>query len=153
MSKFHSFPCGNPVVPAPFRFVVTVAKFSPMPSVSFFFFYVGVEWTMLSISGVQQSDSAVHMLVSILFQILFPFRLLQNIEAEFPVLYSRSLSVICSQHHFLKRLFSLNGLGTFIENQLIINRWVYFCAFSFFVCLSVCVSLCHYFTALIVVTL
>ena len=30
------------------------------------------------VSGVQQSDSVVH--VSILFQILFPFRLLQNIE-------------------------------------------------------------------------
>ena len=34
------------------------------------------------ISGVQQSDSviSIHTHVSILFQILFPFRLLQNIE-------------------------------------------------------------------------
>ena len=30
------------------------------------------------VSGVQQSDSVIH--TSILFQILFPFRLLQNIE-------------------------------------------------------------------------
>ena len=30
------------------------------------------------VSGVQQSDSVIH--VSILFQILFPFRLLQNTE-------------------------------------------------------------------------
>ena len=30
--------------------------------------------------GVQQSDSVMHILVSILFQILFPFRLLHNIE-------------------------------------------------------------------------
>ena len=30
--------------------------------------------------GVQQSDSVIHIHVSILFQILFPFRLLQNIE-------------------------------------------------------------------------
>ena len=32
------------------------------------------------VSGVQQSDSALHTHVSILFQILFPFRLLRNIE-------------------------------------------------------------------------
>ena len=32
------------------------------------------------ISGVQQSDSVVHVPVSILFQIFFPFRGLQNIE-------------------------------------------------------------------------
>ena len=43
-------------------------------------------------SGVQQSDSVTHIHISVLFQILFPFRLLQNIE--FPVLYSRSLLVI-----------------------------------------------------------
>ena len=30
------------------------------------------------VSGIQQSDSVIHM--SILFQILFPFRLLHNIE-------------------------------------------------------------------------
>ena len=32
------------------------------------------------VSGVQQSDSVLHIHVSILFQILFPFRLLHNIE-------------------------------------------------------------------------
>ena len=32
------------------------------------------------ISGVQQSDSDTHIHVSVLFQILFPLRLLQNIE-------------------------------------------------------------------------
>ena len=31
------------------------------------------------VSGVQQSDSVIHIHVSILFQILFPFRLLHNI--------------------------------------------------------------------------
>ena len=31
-------------------------------------------------SGVQQSDSVIHINVSILFRILFPFRLLQNTE-------------------------------------------------------------------------
>ena len=32
------------------------------------------------VSGVQQSDSVIHIHVSILFQILFPFRLSDNIE-------------------------------------------------------------------------
>ena len=32
------------------------------------------------VSGVEQSDSVIHMHVSILFQVLFPFRLLHNIE-------------------------------------------------------------------------
>ena len=33
-----------------------------------------------SVSGIQQSGSVIHIHVSILFQILFPFRLLQNVE-------------------------------------------------------------------------
>ena len=32
------------------------------------------------VSGVQQSDSDIHISISILFQILFPYRLLQDIE-------------------------------------------------------------------------
>ena len=36
--------------------------------------------TILWVSGVQQSDSVIQICVSILFQILFPFRLLQNAE-------------------------------------------------------------------------
>ena len=35
------------------------------------------------VSGVQQSDSVIPMEVSFLFQILFPFRLLKNIEPSF----------------------------------------------------------------------
>ena len=31
-------------------------------------------------SGVQQSDSDIHIRISVLFQILFPIRLLQNTE-------------------------------------------------------------------------
>ena len=34
----------------------------------------------MSVSGVQQSDSVIHIHVSILFQILLPFRLLRNTE-------------------------------------------------------------------------
>ena len=32
------------------------------------------------VSGVQQSDSVIHVHISILFQVLFPFRLLQSTE-------------------------------------------------------------------------
>ena len=35
---------------------------------------------VMLVSGVKQSDSVIHILVSILFQIILPFRLLQNIE-------------------------------------------------------------------------
>ena len=35
---------------------------------------------VMLVSGVQQSDSALHIHVTILFQILFPFRLWQSIE-------------------------------------------------------------------------
>ena len=47
----------------------------------FFNFYFILEINnVVLVSGVQQSDSVIHIHVSILFQILFPFRLLQNIE-------------------------------------------------------------------------
>ena len=36
--------------------------------------------SVVLVSGVQQSDSVIHIHVSILFQVLFPFRLLQNTE-------------------------------------------------------------------------
>ena len=35
------------------------------------------------VSDIQQSDSVIHVHVSILFQVLFPFRLLQSIEQSF----------------------------------------------------------------------
>ena len=42
----------------------------------FFFFLIEVELTysVVSVSGVQQSDSVIHTHMSILFQILFPSR-------------------------------------------------------------------------------
>ena len=48
-----------------------------------FYFILGYSWfTMFFffVSGVQQSDLVIHIHISILFQILFPCRLLQNIE-------------------------------------------------------------------------
>ena len=44
-----------------------------------FLFYVGIQliYNTVLVSGLQQSDSVIHIHLSILFQILFPFRLLQ----------------------------------------------------------------------------
>ena len=39
-----------------------------------------VDLHVVLVSGVQQSDSVTHIHVSILFQILFPYRLLQSTE-------------------------------------------------------------------------
>ena len=47
----------------------------------------------VSVSGVQQSDSVTHIHVSVLFQVIFPFMLLQNIDQSF-LCYSTSLLVI-----------------------------------------------------------
>ena len=44
-----------------------------------FFFLMFLYYAVL-ISGIQQSESIIHMHVSILLQILFLFRLLQSIE-------------------------------------------------------------------------
>ena len=43
-----------------------------------FDFGVYLTYNVVLVSGVQQSDSVIH--ISILFQNLFPYRLLQNIE-------------------------------------------------------------------------
>ena len=42
-----------------------------------FLFYIGEQLinNVVLVSGVQQSDSVIHIHVSILFQILFPYRL------------------------------------------------------------------------------
>ena len=46
-----------------------------------FLFYIGVQliYNVVLVSGIQQSNSVIHMYVSILFQILFPYRLLESI--------------------------------------------------------------------------
>ena len=50
-------------------------------------------YNVVLVSGVQQSDSIIriYMYMSILFQVLSPYRLLRN--SEFPVLCNRSLLV------------------------------------------------------------
>ena len=48
----------------------------------FFIFYIGVHliYNVVLVSGVQQSDSVIHLHIFILFQIIFPYRLLQSTE-------------------------------------------------------------------------
>ena len=52
------------------------------PTHTFCIFFIEVEliYNVVLVSGVQQSDSVIHTYISIFFQILFPYRLLQNIE-------------------------------------------------------------------------
>ena len=59
-------------VTALYKKVATLSLDKP----SFLAFYFILEL----VTGVQQSNSVIHIHVSILFQILFPIRLLQNIE-------------------------------------------------------------------------
>ena len=47
------------------------------------------------VSGVQESDSVIHVHVSILFQILFPFRLLHNIEQSTQCLWILGKVLFC----------------------------------------------------------
>ena len=48
----------------------------------FFFFLIDVEliYNVVLVSGVQQSESVIHICLYILFQILFHYRLLQDID-------------------------------------------------------------------------
>ena len=68
---------------------------------SFFNLIFILYWSIVDlqccISGIQQSDSLTYVHISILLQIVFPCRLLQNTE-EFPVLYSRFLLIIYFIH-------------------------------------------------------
>ena len=74
-----------------------------------FVFYIGVELinSAVSVSGVQPSGSVIHIHVSNLFQILFPFRSLQDIEQSSPGCregpwWLSSLSIAVMQLLFLK---------------------------------------------------
>ena len=48
-----------------------------------FFIQVELIYNIVYVSGVKHSDSVIHIHISILFQILFPYRLLHNIEYSF----------------------------------------------------------------------
>ena len=55
--------------------------FLPIFSFASYLFYIRIELIHnVLVSGVQQNDSVLHTHVAILFQILFPYRLLQNTE-------------------------------------------------------------------------
>ena len=60
----------------------TQTEWLSLVTLCLFFIFIGIELmnNVVLISGVCQTDTVIHIYVSILFQILFPFRLLQNIE-------------------------------------------------------------------------
>ena len=47
-----------------------------------FYFVLEYSWFTMLLSGAQQSDLVIHINVSIHFQIIFTFRLLQNISRD-----------------------------------------------------------------------
>ena len=57
-------------------------RFFTLTLLYFFFFLIGVEliYNVVLVSDVQQSHSVIQIQISVLFQILFPCRLLQHIE-------------------------------------------------------------------------
>ena len=59
------------------------------------FNFIGVEliYNAVLVSGALQSDSGIHINIFIIFQVLFPYKLLQNTEHS-SLSYSRSLLVI-----------------------------------------------------------
>ena len=66
-------------------------------------------YDVVVISGVQKSDSAIHIHVSVLFQILFPYRLLKSIEwASQVALVVKNLSAIAGD---VRDLGLTPGLG------------------------------------------
>ena len=50
-----------------------------------------MDYNVVLVSGVQQSVSIMRIHISVLFQSVFPYRLLQSVE--FPLLYTRSLMI------------------------------------------------------------
>ena len=79
-----------------------------------FLFYIGVQLinNVVIVSGGRQSDSVIHVHVSILFQILSPFRLLGNTEQNSLCLGSVDLC-------WSSILYFLKNFLLYIEVQLI----------------------------------
>ena len=65
-----------------YRSVSLLLCFSQFPTELFFKVFIGIQLTSdaLLVSGIQQSESAIHLHRSTLFKILFPYRSLQSIE-------------------------------------------------------------------------
>ena len=56
------------------------------------------------VSGVEQSDSVIHIHIFILFQILFSYRLSQNIVTNEETETQRAMTCLGSQGYFLPEL-------------------------------------------------
>ena len=84
----------------------------------FFHIFIGVQliYNVVLVSGEQQSESVIHMHISTLFQIIFPYRSLQRIA--FPVPYSRFLLVI---YFIYTSVYMSVPISQFIPSHLPLN--------------------------------
>ena len=80
-------------------------------------FYIGVQLinNVVLVSGVQQSDSVIHIHVSILFQILLPIRLLQNIEQS-SLCYAVGPCWLSILFYFLKNIYLVSLPSSLLDS-------------------------------------
>ena len=101
------------------------SKLVYQPLILFFSFYMGEQLVnnVVLASGIQESDLVIHTHVSILFQILFPFRLLQNIEQSSlwhtvsPCWFSVLTVAVCTCQSETPNLFHLSPKSFPIGNH------------------------------------
>ena len=94
----------------------------PFIFICFYFNFFGVEliYDVGLVSSVQQGQSVMHVYSSTLYQIPFPYRSLQSIGL--PVLYSRSLSVICFIYSSVYMLIPISQFTPYIFSLLVTAR-------------------------------
>ena len=95
----------------------------------FFLIKIWFIYYVVLVSGVQQSDSAIHKCISIFFQIIFPYSLLQSIEYSFLCQNGRSLLVICFMYCSFYMLLPNSSFILLFSPLAIILLclWIYFC--------------------------
>ena len=94
----------------------------PFIFICFYFYCFGVEliYNVGLVSSVQQGRSVMHIYSSTLYQIPFPCRSLQSIGL--PVLYSRSLSVICFIYSTVYMLIPISQFTPYLSPPLVTVR-------------------------------
>ena len=92
----------------------TLIRLSPYSLFSFclkIFFRVQLIYNVVLVSGAQQSESAIHIHICTLFQILFPYRPLQTIESRVPS------TVPCAIQQVLVDYFIYSNVYMLIPNS------------------------------------
>ena len=103
--------------------------------------YWSIVNNVVLVSGAQQSDSVTHIHISILFQIFFPFRLLQNIEQSslcctVGLCWLSILNIaVCTCQSRIPSL-SLPTLPSLLVTIVCsLSLWVCFCFVNKFICI------------------